>query len=255
MSNRRDFLKRTVLAGAGAMMIPEILQACNLGISNENVASGLKFSPNAVVLFQGDSITDAGRKREDENNANNQKMLGNGYPMFTAAELLSKYAGYNLQIYNRGISGNKVFQLRERWEKDCFSLKPDVLSILIGINDYWHMKKHGYEGTLTKFSADYRDLLTSTKKQLPGVRLVICEPFTIKGGTALDDTWYPEFADYRETVKTLAKEFNAILVPFQSVFDKALEKAPVAYWGADGVHPSMAGAMLMAGAWLKATGL
>ncbi|MDR1371319.1 MAG: SGNH/GDSL hydrolase family protein [Dysgonamonadaceae bacterium] len=248
--NRRNFFKKTVIAGTGAILIPEIVNAAIPGTNSENAFAGLK--KDAVILFQGDSITDTGRKREDENNANAQSMLGNGYVMLTAASLLANNPLESLKIYNRGISGNKVFQLQERWEKDCLSLQPDILSILIGVNDYWHMKGGKYEGDIAKYNADLRDLISSTKKELPGTKIVLCEPFILAGGAALDSTWESEFAGYRDAAKQIARDFNLIFVPFQKVFNEALKKAPVDYWGRDGVHPSLAGAELMSQAWLKA---
>ena len=247
--DRRSFFKKTALAGAGAVLIPEIL---NAAIPEQKETSDvLKVKNGQVILFQGDSITDAGRKRDDEGIANKQSMLGNGYAMFAAAQLLAENGDKNLQIYNRGISGNKVYQLRDRWEKDCIDLKPNVLSILIGVNDYWHKKKHNYDGDLAKYNADYRDLIAYTQKHVPGIKIIICEPFIIAGGSALDETWENEFAGYRDMAKGIARDFNTSFVPFQKVFNEALKKAPAAYWGGDGVHPSMAGAQLMAQAWLK----
>lgn len=236
-------------------MIPDILQATMPEAHSEAAASGLKLKENSVILLQGDSITDAGRDRKKEDKVNDRDMLGKGYALYTASELLALHAGKNLQIYNRGISGNKVYQLQERWEKDCIALKPDVLSVLIGVNDFWHTKTHGYAGTIETYTNDYRKLLTETKAKFPGIQLIICEPFTIKGGSKLDDSWYPAFDAYRASAKALAKEFKALFVPFQAVFDNALKKAPASYWGADGVHPSIAGAVLMKNAWLKACGL
>ncbi len=245
---RRDFFKKTALAGAGVMMIPEILNASSL---DSHETSGVKLKENAVILFQGDSITDAGRKREDETTPNKQSMLGNGYAMFASAHLLADNGEKKLQIYNRGISGNKVYQLRERWEKDCMEIKPDILSILIGVNDYWHKKSGKYDGDLGKYDADYRDLIAYTKMHLPETKIVICEPFIIAGGKALDETWESEFSGYRTVAKQISKDYKTVFVPFQKVFNEALKKAPVEYWGQDGVHPSMAGAQLMAEAWIK----
>jgi len=249
--NRRNFFKKATLASAGVVLIPEILNAAIPDSKDISEVSVNIEKKGAVILFQGDSITDAERKRGDENIPNKQSMLGNGYVMFASAQLLADNGGKNLQIYNRGISGNKVYQLRERWENDCLALKPDVLSILIGVNDYWHKKNNKYEGDLAKYDADYRDLIAYTKKQLPVVEIIICEPFIIAGGTALDKTWESEFSKYRNVAKQIANDYNTKFVPFQKVFNEALKKAPAAYWGADGVHPSMAGAQLMAQAWLK----
>jgi lysophospholipase L1-like esterase len=167
-----------------------------------------------------------------------------------AAELLNKYPEKNLTIYNRGISGNKVFQLAERWDTDAIGLKPDVISILIGVNDYWHMLKNSYKGTLEIYRNDYRALLNRTKTALPNVKLVVGEPFAILG-TAVNQSWFPAFAEYQAAAKDIAKEFDAAFVPYQKVFDKALKVAPGSYWAPDGVHPSIAGAKLMAEAWLE----
>ncbi len=247
--NRRSFFKKTALAGAGAVVFPEILKA---GMTEEKEIARIKLKENAIILFQGDSITDAGRNRNEEANPNKQSMLGNGYVMLAAAQLLADHVEKNPQVYNRGISGNKVYQLRERWEKDCLDLKPDVLSILIGVNDYWHKKNGKYEGDLGQYDADYRNLIVYTQNHLPETKIVICEPFILSGGKALDDTWENEFSGYRTVARQIARDYHATFVPFQKVFNEALKKAPASYWGGDGVHPSMAGAQLMAEAWLKA---
>ena len=249
--NRRNFFQKTAMAGIAAISFPEIIQAAMPETSK--ASAGWHYpGANEVILFQGDSITDNGRSRDKENVPNDQSQIGRGYALFTAATILANHPDKNLQIYNRGISGNKVFQLAERWDKDCLDLKPDYLSILIGVNDFWHTKTGGYEGTIEVYESDYRKLIEETKKALPNIKIIICEPFIIHGGRALDETWEPAFAPYRKAAKKLAKEFDLTFVPFQSVFNEALKKAPAAYWGEDGVHPSMAGAQLMAQAWIKA---
>ena len=252
MMNRRNFFRKSALAGAAALAIPEIVNAAIPEANALNKTDYLPLSRGGTILFQGDSITDAGRNREHENEINQPVQLGGGYVLYTAANLLANHAGKELKIYNRGISGNKVFQLSERWEKDCIDLKSNLLSILIGVNDFWHAKTGNYSGTIVEYETGYRNLLDRTLKALPGIRIVICEPFIIHGGTALDNSWDSEFTPFRKTAKALAKSFGLTLVPFQSVFDEALKKAPAAYWGADGVHPSMAGAQLMSQAWIKA---
>jgi len=251
--DRRNFFKKTAITGVATLLIPEIVNAAMPEFPSMSEAQDIQLTKGSIILFQGDSITDMGRNRENEDKANDQKMLGNGYPLFAAASLLAKYADKDLKIYNRGISGNKVFQLAERWPKDCLNLEPDVLSILIGVNDYWHKIKNGYTGTLETYATDYRTLIARTKKEFPHIVIVICEPFLIHGGTALDDTWEPNFKAYREAAKIVANEFKTIFIPLQSVFNEALKKAPAAYWGQDGVHPSLAGAQLIAQAWLKGT--
>lgn len=249
--DRRNFFRKTALTGIGAITFSEILQAAipEAGSNIKKLKSGIP--DKGVILFQGDSITDAGRKRDDQDIPNKQSMLGSGYAFLTAAELLCRFPEKELNIYNRGISGNKVYQLQERWQNDCLDIKPDILSILIGVNDYWHLKNGNYDGDLEKYDRDYRKLISDTIKALPDIQIVICEPFILAGGKALDETWEGEFDGYRKIAGQIAKDFNTKFVPFQSVFNEALKKAPAKYWGGDGVHPSLAGAQLMAQAWLR----
>jgi lysophospholipase L1-like esterase len=179
-------------------------------------------------------------------------MLGSGYAFLTAAGLLDKFPEKNLQIYNRGISGNKVYQLAERWDADCLTIKPNILSIHIGVNDYWHTITSGYSGTIDTYITDYHKLLERTQKALPDVKLIICEPFAIKGVKAVDDKWYPTFDLFRKAAADIATEYKATFVPWQAVSDKAIESASGSYWSLDGVHPSVAGCALMAQAWMEA---
>ena len=246
MHTRRDFLKTTALSGA-MLTIPDIV-ASAMDIRQR---SKITLQKNDVILFQGDSITDAARDK-DNKTPNTSPMMGSGYVIQAAGGLLLKYAGLNLSIYNRGISGNKVHQLAERWDTDCIELKPAVLSILIGVNDFWHTKTGGYQGSVKTYEDDYRALLKRTLAALPNVKLIIGEPFAVTGIRAVDSTWYPEFDRYRETSKKLADEFQAVFIPFQKVFDEAQKRAPGVYWTHDGVHASLAGACLMADAWMEA---
>ena len=241
--NRRNFIKTSSLTSLALATSPLVAQ--------ELSASRAKTPKKLTVLFQGDSITDAGRMKK-KNGANSVQGMGRGYVLQTAAKLTAQYPTTDFSIYNRGISGHKVFQLANRWDEDALLLKPDVLSILIGINDYWHMVNGKYDGTPEIYENDLRNLLKRTKQELPNIKLLICEPFAVWGGKALTDRWKIELPSYQETSAKLAKEFDARFVPFQKVFNKALKKAPASVWCPDGVHPSLAGASLMAEAWLKA---
>jgi lysophospholipase L1-like esterase len=246
MNSRRNFLKKAALGSAAVMSIPEIVSAA---MPKATVAK-ITLEKGNTVLIQGDSITDASRDREAME-ANDSKALGRGYAFLAASQMLYTHPDKDLKIFNKGISGNKVYQLAERWDKDCLDLKPDVLSILIGVNDYWHMHNGKYDGTIETYRTDYRALLERTKKQLPNVKLIICEPFAVTGVKAVDASWFPAFIAYRTAAKEIAESFNAAFLPYQTIFDKAQKLAPGAYWTADGVHPSMAGAQLMAHAWLE----
>ncbi len=247
--SRRNFLIRSA-AGAGTLaFIPDIVEASVQSSGNDEKYS--LFKKISVILFQGDSITDAGRDREKEL-PNNASSFGRGYAFLAASNLLNALPENKLTIYNRGISGNKVFQLADRWEKDCLDLKPKVLSILIGVNDYWHKRNGNYNGTVEVYENDYRKLLQKTKENLPDIQFVICEPFYVLETSAVDETWVEPMKQYQASAKKIATEFSAIWVPFQKVFDEAVKHAPGKYWTGDGVHPSMAGAQLMAEAWLRA---
>jgi lysophospholipase L1-like esterase len=176
--------------------------------------------------------------------------MGNGYAWMAASALLTGRAEDELQIYNRGISGNKVFQLSDRWDADCLDLKPDVLSILIGVNDIWHARGGDYDGTVETYERDYHALVERTREALPDLKIVLCEPFVLRCG-AIDDTWFPEFDQYRAAARRVADAHQTAWVPFQTMFDEAVRYAPASHWAGDGVHPSAAGAALMAQTWIS----
>jgi lysophospholipase L1-like esterase len=249
--SRRDFARAGVgFSAAGLAAFGLLKEACARDASPRSDGRKSLVKSGDTILFQGDSITDSGRKR-DISAANSDAALGRGYAWLAAARLLIGEPDKKLKIYNRGVSGNKVYQLAERWQKDCLDLKPDVLSILIGVNDFWHKLKHNYEGTLEKYESDYKALAKQTKDALPHVKLVICEPFVLKVGN-VDSSWFPEFNRYRDAAKRVADEAGAVFVPFQTMFDAAAKIAPPGLWAADGVHPTCDGASLMAEWWLKA---
>jgi lysophospholipase L1-like esterase len=239
---RRRFLQT---AAAGAVMAGG---ASALSAAEEERGSLLR--PDATILFQGDSITDSGRKRGIAA-ANDHDALGDGYAFLAAAQLLVDYPEAGYKFYNRGVSGNKVYHLAERWQADCLDMKPDVLSILIGVNDIWHWIDGNYEGTIDTYRDDYRALLERTRRELPNTKLVICEPFVLRTG-AVDDKWFPKFDEFRSVAKTMADEFAEAWVPFQSMFDEAAMLAAPSVWAGDGVHPSAAGSAMMAHAWRRA---
>ena len=207
-------------------------------------------APNQTILFQGDSITDAGRDRGRDVH-NDAGAMGRGYAYLAMCRLLADGAGLNLSVLNRGISGNRVPDLRQRWSSDCLSLEPHVLSILIGINDLWHKMEGRYAGSVLDYETGYRELLESTRLALPKTQLVLCEPFVLRCG-AVTERWFPELDERRSVAAALAKDFGAAFVPFQTIFNRAVETGPSPeYWAADGVHPTPQGHQLMADAWLE----
>jgi len=204
---------------------------------------------NDIILFQGDSITDCGRSRDAANKPNDLSGLGLGYAMMTAAHLLSAKPAAGLQFFNRGISGNRIVDLYSRIKSDLINLNPNLVSILIGVNDTWH--EHGSQNgvEVPKYERLYRDLLNEVLEKLPAVQFVLCEPFVLQCGVVTDE-WVVEIDERRAVVAKLAKEYGATLIPFQSMFDQAVKDAPPIYWAGDGVHPTAAGHMLMAKTWL-----
>ena len=211
---------------------------------------GSPLKPGITILFQGDSITDAGRSREAATEPNSQPALGNGYAWLAASQLLVDRPGDGIKIFNRGISGNKVPDLDARWQAECVDLQPNVLSILIGVNDIWRTFDRGEKGTAEIYEEGYHALVKKTKAALPETTLVICEPFVLKCG-AVTDAWFPKFDGYRAAAKRVAEQAGAIFVPFQTMFDEASKIAPPERWAGDGVHPSADGAALMAHTWRR----
>jgi lysophospholipase L1-like esterase len=246
-SSRRDF----VLASAG--LTAAGWAALSSQVFGAPADEGPVICPGNTILFQGDSITDVGRNRKEGDQPNHQPAMGGGYAWMAASQLLVSRPNDNLKIFNRGVSGNKVYQLDERWQEDCLDLKPNVLSILIGVNDVWHMLDGHYDGTLEKYETDYNDLLRRTKKALPDVKLVVCDPYVLRCGV-INDKWFPVIDDYRAAAKRVADGAGAVFVPFQAMFNTAVKFAPPEHWAGDGVHPSPFGHALMAHTWQQVVG-
>lgn len=208
------------------------------------------------ILFYGDSITDMGRNRES-NKSTDIFSYGNGYPIFIASDLYRQNPNI-YEVLNRGISGNRIVDLYARVKSDVWNLNPDVLSILIGVNDIWHeiSEKNGVD--LERFERIYRFLIEDTKKQLPNLKIVLCEPFVLKG-LATDDTEeipdkYAQFLgvyEYAKVVKKLAQEYNLYFLPLQEKFNEKARQYGVEPYLYDGVHPMIAGATLIADEWLN----
>lgn len=202
------------------------------------------FAPGARILFQGDSITDGNRGRSADPN----HILGHCYAFIISAKFGAAFAAMNLDFMNRGVSGNTVRELQKRWEKDTLELKPDVLSILIGVNDQSH------DVPLDEYERTYDELITQAKTANPKLRLVLCEPFTLPVGKRKDgyEAWRARIQARQDVVARLAAKHDAALVHFQPVFDAACKVAPAEHWIWDGVHPTYSGHQLMADEWERA---
>ena len=204
----------------------------------------MRIQHRQIVLFQGDSITDAGRDREDPSH------LGYGYANFVAAWLTAKFPQLRMTFFNRGISGSRVVDLKTRWQVDCLELKPDWVSILIGINDTWRRFDSGIITTTTEFEENYRLILQQTNENL-NANLIICEPFLLPYP---DDrvAWREDLDPKINAVRRLAREFNAIYIPLDGLFASVVTQQDIKVWLPDGVHPTQAGHALIAQRWLAA---
>lgn len=194
-----------------------------------------------TVVFLGDSITDAGRNRD------NDAERGIGYPTLVSAELGFKYpAEYN--FINEGISGNRIVDLYARIKRDIINRKPDYLTILIGINDVWHEinDRNGIDNE--KFFMVYSLLIEEIKRVLPDIKIIILEPFVLKA-SATEKAWgvfKRETLMRAESAKKIAEKYGLGFIPLQEKFDEAEKKAEASYWLSDGVHPTAAGHELIA---------
>lgn len=212
--------------------------------------TAIDLKPHSVILFQGDSITDAGRNRT-KIGPNSPTGLGNGYPRLIMDRLLGERPDDDLQFYNRGISGDRLQDLVHRWEGDTLRLLPDMLSILIGINDTWNYLYLGMGASPEEFLEIYRRLLRDTRQRLPSVRLILCEPFALVTGEVTAE-WGEDLSRRQSAVKELAHEFDAVLVPFQNALDRGVsEGIPPRQLLDDGVHPTARGHRLLADCWLE----
>ena len=197
-----------------------------------------------TLLFQGDSITDCGRTAFGDGNN-----MGMGYPSFIAAQLLGDHPEKNWNIINRGISGDRIVDLYARWKKDTLNLKPDILSILIGVNDTLHERnQNGVD--VPRYDKFYRMLMDWTLEILPDIKIILMEPFAYPFGY-VEEFWIPEINARQEVVRKIAEEYHTAFTPLQDIFNDALNRAPREYWIGDGVHPSSAGHRLIQKAWLE----
>lgn len=227
-------------------------------IANAAIYSGLQQSSSAeladekglVFLFQGDSITDGNRGRNTDPN----HIMGHGYAFAVASRIGADYPEKDFTFYNRGISGNRVENLQKRWQEDTLALKPDVLSLLIGINDTAaFVDKPAASAGLSAFESGYRDLLNQTQQQNPDTLFVLGLPFVYPVGKRAEkwELWRDDTAKRQAIIRTLATEFDAVLVDYPALLDKAMIRKSAEYWIWDGIHPTVFAHELMAREWIK----
>ena len=200
-----------------------------------------------TILFQGDSITDWFRAKDRED------APGSNYVTMVAGELSCKYP-LEYKFLNRGISGNRSIDILGRIKKDIIALNPDYISILIGVNDIWHDLEWGNGISPEKYEVYYNLIISELKEALPNIKIMIMEPFILKGYVGLQD-WDGYNGGVRalaKIAKSLAEKHDLEFVPLQDKFDEATKIAPVEYWAHDGVHPTPAGHCIIKNAWIDA---
>ena len=249
MLDRRKFLKVGALSGgvaAASAQTPEPSEpAESLAVDGYSYRLP-SFRKGSRLLFQGDSITDMkwGRNEKDRNH-----YLGHSYVFLIASRLGVDLPEAELDVYNRGQSGNTVDDLKARWQKDAVEVRPDLLSVLIGVN---HVSRGG---GIETYEADYRSILSQSRRANADLRHVLLDPFVLSSGRLKDKAkwtkWRADVDTMGESVARLAKEFDAVHVRTQAIFDRAAAKVSPEHWVWDGVHPLPQGHELIARHWLQ----
>ena len=200
------------------------------------------------IVFFGDSITDMYHHKDAEGMP---WSYGFGFLFFVAGELqFEDYEKY--QIVNRGIAGNQLADLYARVKSDVWNEQPDVVNILIGVNDVVHEITQNNGIDCERWERLYRLLIEDTKTHLPNAKIVLCAPFILHG-YGVDEHFgkYDKVYRFAEIVERLAKEYQLYFLSFQKVLDDMLREKKAEYLLYDGIHPTVVGAKVLADAWVK----
>lgn len=251
--NRRTFIRSSAACASAAVVTTGALtadaRASAPGITGYDYRLP-KIRKGATLLFQGDSITDMkwGRNQNDRNH-----YLGHSYVYLIASRLHTDMPEAKLNFLNRGISGNTVADLKARWKEDALDLKPDVLSILIGVNDVGRAVRSHRDVDVDAFEADYRVLLDQSREANPELKVVLLDPFVlpVTRVKAEWEAWRGQIDELRPVVAKLASQYKAILLKTQDVFDAAAKRVEPSHWIWDGVHPLPQGHELIARNWIE----
>ncbi len=255
MSSRRTFIKTAAIAAGTAPLATAV--CAEERITTSSGVAGYNYplptlKKGCRLLFQGDSITDMkwGRNQNDRNH-----YLGHSYVFLIAARLGVELPSSELQFFNRGNSGNTVSQLRQRWQKDAIDIDPDVLSILIGVNDVGRMiRGHLDQVPLDDWERDYRTILDASRVAKPQLKIVLLDPFVLPSSRFTDGeyaNWRSEVDKLCKIVAVMANDYEAVHIPTQQVFDEAIQTAKPEHWIWDGVHPLPQGHELIARNWIQ----
>ena len=218
------------------------------------------------MLFIGDSITDgnwgvkSNTKKRSYTDLNH--IYGHGYMNLCASALMSRWPERGYICYNRGISGNTIADMAERWSDDVLALQPDVLTILVGVNDVCRYRAAAGNDSLqfvlapASYESRLRALLDTTLACRQNIRLILMTPFMAPVGKYNEDweAWSSLTKQYATAVKMVAKDYGATLIDLQELFRRQIEKhpsVPISYWIWDGIHPTAAGHAVIAERWLR----
>ncbi len=209
------------------------------------------------ILFQGDSITDGARYKSKASEWDKNHQIGHSYVYIVTGLLGMQFPERGYEFVNRGISGNAASDLLARWQTDALEIAPDVLSVLVGVNDCLReCAKIAPDFSASAYEENYRRILAMSREKNPDLKLILLEPFAhIEGQGRTPQSAIACEAVLRseqKIVRKLAKEFGAVFVPLQAVFDEAMTVREPKYWIWDGVHPTEAGHALIAREFLKA---
>ncbi len=208
-----------------------------------------------TILFQGDSITDMNRGR-NQNDLNH--IYGHSFVFLLASHFGCKQADKQITVYNRGISGDRSENLTERWEEDALFLNPDIISILVGINDAEYGVVNGIEDLVERYTENMHRIIGKTLEHAPNTRFILCEPFfirnTFRDDKSVKDAVSQKIRLIQAEVRAIARTYDCVFVPLQEVFDRAFREYPELgerHWCWDGIHPTAAGHGLIARQWLR----
>lgn len=219
-----------------------------LDIINHKGAGMMQLRAEQRILFIGDSITDSGRDYDNEYD------LGQGFAHIAGSMILGKYPELNLQVLNRGVNGNRLSDLASRWQRDCLDLKPDSVTLLIGVNDIWHNRTAGRqltESDLAEFNDTYRKLLSALRDRNPQVQLVLLQPFILPVSTDRLK-WRHELKQINKLIEAIAIEFEADYTRLDDRFMHLTKVIPPQnLTGDDGIHPTRVGHGVIANMWLE----
>ena len=218
--------------------------------------------PHSKLLFIGASVTDCGRDRALRQNfadaakadASETNALGNGYVCFIDALLGSQPIEYSIPIINKGNGGETSRDVRARWQRDVLELKPDWVSLMIGVNDIWRRfdspQQPELAVSLDEYQDNIRDVVQRTRPHVEG--FLLATPFLLE--PSHDDEMRAQFDLYHNVLRQIAREENVIFVDIQAAFDAVLETRPSKTLAPDRIHPNATGHMIAARAWLEAVG-